>query len=80
MNESLEKLMEALDTALAKEGETGDAVDRTLSGPERSTGVVSLRDSEVVRQFRDELVDGLIRVDTAGKFLDLVTAIVTRMG
>ena len=77
MNESLENLLNALDTALAKKGVGGDAIDRTLAGGGRSTQVTSLRDSEVVRKFQDELVDGLIRVDTAGQLLDLVTTVVT---
>jgi len=51
----------------------GDAIDRLLQEPPRQTETVSLRDSEIVQRFRDELTDGLIRVDTAHQLLQLIS-------
>ena len=53
-----------------------DAIDAILAGEPRTTGVRSLRDHEVVQQFRRELSDGLIRVDTANKLLGLIRTVV----
>ena len=52
-----------------------DAIDAMLTGEPRTTGVRSLRDHGVVRQFRRELAEGLIRVDTANKLLTLIRAL-----
>lgn len=57
----------------------GDAIDRILSAGDRETAVASLRDSDVVNAFRDELTDGLIRVDTANRLLGLVSQIIARL-
>ena len=51
---------------------TGDAIDRELARGRRSSAVASLRQSEVVRRFRQELVDGLVRADTVNQLLRLV--------
>jgi len=53
-----------------------DAIDAILASEPRTTGVRSLRDHEVVQQFRRELSDGLIRADTANKLLGLIRTIV----
>ena len=53
-----------------------DAIDAILASDPRSTGVRSLRDHEVVQQFRRELSDGLIRVDTANRLLGLIRTVV----
>jgi len=53
-----------------------DAIDAILASEPRSRGVRSLRDHEVVGQFRRELSDGLIRVDTANRLLGLIRTMV----
>jgi hypothetical protein len=53
-----------------------DAIDAILANEPRTTGVRSLRDHEVVQQFRRELSDGLIRVDTANRLLGLIRTVV----
>ena len=53
-----------------------DAIDAILASEPRTTAVRSLRDHEVVQQFRRELSDGLIRVDTANKLLGLIHTVV----
>lgn len=78
--EELDKLIAALDGAAAKtEAAGGDAIDRVLAGAPRGTAVRSLRQDEVIRRFRQEVADGLIRVDTVGKVLNLVTQVVTHL-
>ena len=53
-----------------------DAIDAILASDPRSTGVRSLREHEVVQQFRRELSDGLIRADTVNKLLGLIRTVV----
>jgi len=67
----LDRLEESIPQAKRK-----DAIDAILASDPRSTGVRSLRDHEVVQQFRRELSDGLIRVDTANKLLGLIRTVV----
>jgi len=67
----LERLVESIPQSKRK-----DAIDAILASEPRSTAVRSLRDHEVVQQFRRELTDGLIRVDTANKLLGLIRTIV----
>ncbi len=58
---------------------SGDAIDRELARPKRLTAVVSLRDSIEVETFRNELIDGLIRVDTANQLLRLVNQVMVQL-
>ena len=67
----LERLEESIPPSKRK-----DAIDAILASEPRSTGVRLLRDHEVVQQFRRELLDGLIRVDTANKLLGLIRTVV----
>lgn len=79
---ALESLLSTLDSAIEKaDSERGidDAIDAELRGPARTSGVVSLRDSPAVEAFREELVSGMIRVDTVNRLLRLVDLVVTRM-
>lgn len=57
----------------------GDAISAELTRPARTTAVISLRDSPVVEAFRNELIDGLIRVDTANQLLKLVNEVIGRV-
>ncbi len=80
--EALDELIEQLDGTeiSAAEGEESktspDAIDRVLGSQPRSTNVRSLKDDETIEAFRRELVDGLIRVDTAGRALRLLSQVV----
>ncbi|MCK6457807.1 MAG: hypothetical protein L6Q92_14915 [Phycisphaerae bacterium] len=59
--------------------QAGDAIDRVRANPPRTTRVESLRDHGVIQKFRSELIDGLIRVDTANQFLRLLGGILERI-
>jgi hypothetical protein len=79
--EALDELIEQLDGAetAADGGPTkpaADAIDRVLGSTPRTTNVRSLRDDATVDAFRRELVDGLIRVDTANQLLRLLSQVV----
>jgi len=56
-----------------------DAIDTELARPARTTAVVSLKDAAEVEAFRNELIDGLIRVDTANQLLRLANEVITRL-
>jgi hypothetical protein len=79
--EQLDALIERLERIAAASGPPtpGDALDRILAEPERRTAVTSLRDSDVVQTFRNDLIDGLIRIDTANQLLGLVRAVLDRL-
>ena len=73
--DKLGALLERLEESIPL-GRRKDAIDAILASEPRRTGVRSLRDHEVVQQFRRELSDGLIRVDTANRLLGLIRTIV----
>ena len=73
--DQLHALLTRLEESLPK-AKQKDAIDAILAGEPRTTAVRSLRDHEVVQQFRRELSDGLIRVDTANKLLGLIRTVV----
>jgi hypothetical protein len=79
--EVLDDLLSTLESGSQKQVENGggDAIDRVLSAPPRSTAVRSLRDAPEVLAFREALADGMIRADTVNRLLRLVDAIVTRL-
>ncbi len=80
LNRLLGRLEEAAERRIAAaRGSGGDAIDRTLEAPPRETAVVSLREAPEVEAFRSELMDGLIRADTANRLLRLVATIVEGM-
>ena len=68
---TLDELLAELDAKIRRRG-GDDAIAQVLAGPRRQTSVQSLHNHEVVRRFRRELVDGLIRVDTANQLLRLI--------
>jgi len=49
-----------------------DAIDAELARPGRKTSVAGLRESPVIENFRTELRDGMIRVDSVHQLLGLV--------
>ena len=59
--------------------QAGDAINDVLQSPARTTAVRSLRDAPEIATFRDELIDGLIRADTANRLLRLVAMVVERL-
>lgn len=63
--------------ATARSGRA-DAIDAELSRAPRSTRVASLREAPEAQAFRDELVNGLIRVDTANRLLRWVNELMAR--
>ncbi|UCC30435.1 MAG: hypothetical protein JSU86_19820 [Phycisphaerales bacterium] len=71
VTETLSSLLERLEASI-RQTRRHDAIDAILAGTTRTTQVASLRDHEVVRRFRQELSDGLIRVDTAHRLLTLL--------
>jgi len=76
--QAFDEAVERLDSVLrtVRSGGSGDAIDRGLLQPSRETAVVSLHDSEIIRKFRDDLADGLIRVDAANQLFGLVSQII----
>lgn len=80
--EALDELIEQLDgteVSAAGEGEpepAADAIDRVLGSTPRATNVRSLRGDAAIEAFRRELVDCMIRVDTAGRALRLLSQVV----
>lgn len=76
----LDQLIEDLDGAVERTAaDTPDAIDAVLAAPPRASGVRSLRHDPVVEAFRQELVDGLVRVDTVNRLLGLVQTVVTAL-
>jgi hypothetical protein len=64
---------------VARDGaKRGDAIDAELARPTRTTATVSLKDSPEVEAFRNELIGGLIRVDTANQLLRLLNTAISR--
>lgn len=80
--EALDELIEQLDGVEAakdtpsEDKPATDAMDRVLASQPRTTHVRSLKNDATIETFRRELVDGLIRVDTAGQLLRLISQIV----
>lgn len=56
-----------------------DAIDDVLAAPPRQTHVVSLADSPIMQQFRVELTNGLIQIDTLNQVLRLVQFVLARL-
>jgi len=74
----LDRLISTLDAVMRKTPH--DAIDAELAAPPRVTAVRALRDDPIVQQFRQELIDGLIRVDTAQRLLALIEQAVGLLG
>jgi hypothetical protein len=73
-SDTFETLLGELEAGI-QQSRTPDAIDEILSSEPRKTKVKSLRDHEVIQQFRQELSEGLIRVDTAGHLLELLRTV-----
>jgi hypothetical protein len=80
VTEELDRLVAELDAATADApSQPIDAIDAVLASPPRETKVSSARDLPEVQAFREELVNGLIRVDTANRLLRLIAEVVARL-
>ena len=75
--ESLDRLIDALSAKLDEESPPRDAIDAALNDTPRTTHVQTLRNHPDLARFRQELADGLIRVDTANRALQLLSNVVT---
>jgi len=75
--QQLDQLLQTLQALAEPATSTGDAIDRILTGPPRQTRVRSLRDDPTVQRFREDLTNGLIRVDTANALLGLIERFVS---
>ncbi len=79
ITQELDRLLDAL-TRPASDG-TPDAIDRTLAAPPRRTEVHDLTGHPVVARFREDLANGLVRVETANALFQLLTrALTARLG
>ena len=70
----LDVLLSRLEELLSRT-RRGDAIDDTLGAAPRVSMATSLRHHDVVRKFRQEVADGLIRLDTANQLLGLVRTV-----
>ena len=74
----MKEVLNELDALLDRLGDVpadqppGDAIDEILSDAPRKTAVTPLRDHETVKRFRQEVTDGLIRLDTARQLIGLI--------
>ncbi len=79
ITEPLDRLIEQLSakaSAPTAAADRGDAIDGILSGRPRQSGVPDLHQHPAVQQFRRDLIDGYIRVDTARQLLELLSLLV----
>ncbi len=71
--ETFERFLESLELRLQEPVQPPDAIDRELARPPRRTSVRALRDDPVVARFREDLSNGLVRLDTVNALLRLMT-------
>ena len=73
-NEQLELLLSRLEELLSRT-HRDDAIDDTLRSAPRVSAAKSLRQHEIVRRFRQEMTEGLIRLDTANQLFGMVRTV-----
>ncbi len=56
-----------------------DALDLILGAPPRQTNVKRLRNSDVVRQFREDLLNGAVRIERLNQVLSIVALVVKQV-
>ena len=56
-----------------------DALDLVLGAPPRGTNVKRLGDSDVVRQFREDLLNGAVRIDRLNQVLSIVALVIKQV-
>lgn len=79
MNEATNEFDRLLDILDGATGSRPDAIERVLSGMPRRTETRSLRGNEVVVRFREDLTNGLIRVDTTNQVFRLLREVIVRV-
>ena len=91
--DDLDNLIDGLNQGIEKSGQapaskesvsgtqqpSGDALDVILGGAPRTTSVQSLRDSETVLKFRDDLLSGIVSLDRLSALLNLVSLVVAQV-
>ena len=60
-------------------GTDADALNLILGAPPRQTNVKRLRDSDVVRQFREDLLNGAVRIDRLNQVLSIVALVIKQV-
>ena len=63
----------------ATHSSAADALDLVLGAPPRQTNVKRLRDSDIVRQFREDLLNGAVRIDRLNRVLSIVALVVRQI-
>lgn len=56
-----------------------DALDMILGAPPRRTDVKRLRETEAVRQFREDLLNGAVRIDRLNQVLSIVALVIKQV-
>ena len=69
----LDKLLATIRAAVTPA--PADAIDRELARTPRQTQVVSLLEDPAILRFRQELMDGHVRIDTVHQVLNLINQI-----
>ncbi|MEE9296610.1 MAG: hypothetical protein V3W34_16825 [Phycisphaerae bacterium] len=75
---TFDRLVSALESLAPKTGRPEDAIDRILAAAPRRTEARSLRDDPVVARFREDLANGLIRMETADALFRLIGEVINR--
>ena len=71
LDQTIDNLFAQPDQKLERKGKR-DAIDEILLGATRETAVTSLADHQAVKQFREEITSGFVRVDTVRRLLTLI--------
>lgn len=77
---TLEQMIEQLAAAVDQQANSGtipgDAIDRELQRPARTTAVQSVRQHPVMQAFRRERIDAAVRLDTLRQLLGLAQTLI----
>jgi hypothetical protein len=77
---TLEQMIEQLAAAVDQQADSGtipgDAIDRELQRPARTTAVQSVRQHPVMQAFRRERIDAAVRLDTLRQLLSLAQTLI----
>ncbi len=76
--EAFERLIGALESLDTESRLPDDAIDRILAEAPRRTDAKSLRDDPVVARFREDLSNGLVRVETAQALFQMIGDLIKR--
>lgn len=79
-DELINMLDESINPTTSPSTQSPDAIDRINAAKRRTTNVISLRDDPDIQQFRDDLKNGLIRLDAANNLFALITRLLQSTG